>query len=163
MMPSEWWCPWCGERHHRFLPRERSAKTDPNIESLSPLLHLMGKQVIACGKLCNNYLSGLIAIASSEALSIGIQAFLDPRVLSTVFAASTAQNPICDGFNPCPGVVPNAPSSHSYRSGFKVQLMKDFTLVVSTAQQVGARLTLGEAGLRTYEAASEDAFSTFAV
>ncbi|KAL4892220.1 NAD binding domain of 6-phosphogluconate dehydrogenase-domain-containing protein [Aspergillus ambiguus] len=141
------------------------AETDPNLPVLTDILCLMGKQVIACGgpslglsaKLCNNYLSGLIAIADSEALNIGIRAGLDPRVLSNVFGAGTAQNAICDKFNPCPGVVADAPSSNGYTGGFKIQLMrKDFSLAVSMADQVGARLVLGDAGLKTYEEAAND-------
>lgn len=86
-----------------------------------------------------------------------IRAGLDPRVLSDVFAAGTAQNAICEKFNPCPGVVADAPSSHGYEEGFKVQLMKkDFSLAVSLGQRVGATLALGQRGLKTYEAASED-------
>ncbi|KAL5361216.1 6-phosphogluconate dehydrogenase [Aspergillus floccosus] len=141
------------------------AKTDPNLNLLTDTLSLMGKEVIPCGgpslglsaKLCNNYLSGLIAIANSEALNIGMRAGLDPRVLSSVFGAGTAQNAICDQFNPCPGVVPDAPSSNDYKTGFKIQLMKkDFSLAVAMAEQVGARLVLGDAGLKTYEEASND-------
>lgn len=141
------------------------AETDPQLQALTQLLSLMGKQIIPCGapslglaaKLCNNYLSGLIAIGSAEALNMGIRSGLDPRVLSNVFAAGTAQNAICDKFNPCPGVVADAPSSHGYEGGFKVQLMKkDFSLAVSLAENVGARLELGGQGLRTYEGASKD-------
>lgn len=138
---------------------------DPMLSILTELLSVMGKQIIPCGraslglaaKLCNNYLSGLIAIASSESLNMGIRAGLDPRVLSNVFAAGTAQNAICDRFNPCPGVVPDAPSSKGYEGGFKVQLMKkDFSLAVDMANKVEATLTLGQGGLKTYESASND-------
>ncbi|PLB55598.1 hypothetical protein P170DRAFT_345896 [Aspergillus steynii IBT 23096] len=141
------------------------APTDPVLPILTTLLTLMGKQVIPCGthsaglasKLCNNYLSGIIAIASAEALSMGINAGLDPRVLSSVFAAGTAQNAVCDRYNPCPGVVRDAPSSKGYEGGFKVQLMrKDFALAVEMAQRTGSRLVLGEQGLRTYEGAARD-------
>lgn len=141
------------------------AESDPNIHILTDLLRLMGAQVIPCGapslgisaKLCNNYLSGLIAIAGSEALNMGIKSGLDPRVLSRVFAAGTAQNAICDRFNPCPGIVLDAPSSKDYKGGFKVQLMKkDFSLAVDLAESVGARLMLGQCGLKTYQDASED-------
>lgn len=133
--------------------------------TLTDLLGLMGSKIIACGgpslalsaKLCNNYLSGLIAISSSESLNMGIKAGLDPWVLSSVFAAGTAQNNICDRFNPCPGVAPEAPSSNGYQGGFKVQLMKkDFALAVDLADGVGATLALGQRGLETYEAASND-------
>ncbi|CRG89085.1 hypothetical protein PISL3812_06120 [Talaromyces islandicus] len=141
------------------------AENDPMAESLNNLLSFMGKQIIYCGqpslglaaKLCNNYLSGLIAIASSESLNMGIRAGLDPRVLSNVFAAGTAQNTICDKFNPCPGIVPDAPSSKEYEGGFKVQLMrKDISLAIDLASNVDATLQLGLQGLKIYEAASND-------
>ncbi|KAL3443405.1 NAD binding domain of 6-phosphogluconate dehydrogenase-domain-containing protein [Aspergillus insuetus] len=141
-----------------------SAK-DPKLAQITGLLQLMGKQVIPCGapslglcaKLSNNYLSGLIAIASSEALIMGMNAGLDPRVLSIVFAAGTGQNTIIDRFNPCPGVAPEAPSTRGYRGGFKVQLMrKDFSLAVAMAAQQGMRLALGNAGLKLYHEAVED-------
>lgn len=141
------------------------AQDDPNMPRLRHLLSMMGKQIIACGgpslglsaKLSNNYLSGMIAIAASEAMNMGMRAGLDPRVLASVYAAGTAQNTICDRFNPVPGVHPDAPSTGGYKEGFKVQLMKkDFSLAVDMAHKVGAQLALGEAGLKTYEGASND-------
>jgi len=104
------------------------SESDPNLQRISSLLSLMGGQIIPCGspslglaaKLSNNYLSGIIAIACSEALDMGMRSGLDPRVLSKVYAAGTAQNAICDKFCPCPGVAPEAPSSKGYQGGFKV-------------------------------------------
>lgn len=125
----------------------------------------MGKEIIACGgpslglaaKLSNNYLSGIIEIACSEAMDMGMRSGLDPRVLSRVHAAGTAQNTICDRFNPVPGIHPEAPSTNGYRNGFKVQLMrKDFSLALRMAERVGSKNMLDEAGLRTYEGASND-------
>lgn len=56
-----------------------------------------------------------------------------------------------------PGVCPDAVTSHGYRGGFKVQLMrKDVALAVSAAQAAHARLVLGDAALETYESASKD-------
>ena len=102
--------------------------SDPNLPKLSSLLSLMGGKIIPCGgpslglaaKLANNYLSGIIGIAGSEALDMGMRSGLDPRVLMKVFSAGTAQNTICDKFCPCPGIVPDAPSSKGYKGGFKV-------------------------------------------
>ncbi|KAJ5112683.1 hypothetical protein N7532_000728 [Penicillium argentinense] len=142
------------------------AEDNKEIPQLTVLLSLMGSKVIPCGgpslglaaKLSNNYLSGIIAIACSEAMDMGMRSGLDPRVLAKVYAAGTAQNTICDRFCPVPGVYPEAPSSNGYRNGFKVQLMKkDFSLALDMAQKVGSQNVLGNAGLRTYEAASEDA------
>ncbi|KAH7093624.1 NAD binding domain of 6-phosphogluconate dehydrogenase-domain-containing protein [Paraphoma chrysanthemicola] len=138
---------------------------DPNLERLTHLMGLMGKQIIPCGapslglaaKLSNNYLSGIIAIACSEAFDMGMRSGLDPRTLAKVYAAGTAQNTICDKFCPVPHVYPDAPSSGGWKQGFKVQLMrKDFGLAVDMAKRVESRNVLGEVGLATYDGASND-------
>lgn len=140
-------------------------ESDPNLSRITKFLELMGKQIIPCGgpslglaaKLSNNYLSGIIAIACSEAMDMGMRSGLDPRVLAKVYAAGTAQNTICDRFCPVPGVYPEAPSSNGYKNGFKVQLMrKDFSLAMQMAERAGSKNVLGEAGLATYEGASND-------
>lgn len=138
---------------------------DPKLPLLKDLLGKMGRNLVACGgpslgltaKLCNNYCSGLIAIAVSEAMNIGIKSGMDPRVLASVFHSSTAQSAICDDWCPVPGLCPEAPSSHGYKGGFKVQLMrKDFGLAVETAKRVGVELALGEKGLEVYDGAMRD-------
>ncbi|KAK3329829.1 6-phosphogluconate dehydrogenase [Apodospora peruviana] len=141
-----------------------SAPSDTNIGRLTALLKTMGTKVIPCGgpslglaaKLSNNYLSGIITIACSEAMDMGMRAGIDAEVLASVFAAGTAQNTICDVFNPVPGVCPKAPPSNGYRGGFRVQLMrKDIGLAVDMARRVGARNVLGASGLGVYAAASD--------
>lgn len=141
------------------------AENAPDMQRLTDLLSLMGTKIIPCGgpslglaaKLSNNYLSGVIAIACSEAMDMGMRSGLDPRVLAKVYAAGTAQNTICDRFCPVPGVYPEAPSSNGYKDGFKVQLMrKDFSLALEMARRVESNNVLGDVALRTYEGASED-------
>ncbi|KAK8229891.1 NAD binding domain of 6-phosphogluconate dehydrogenase-domain-containing protein [Phyllosticta capitalensis] len=141
------------------------SSTDPSLPLLRDLLGKMGSNIFACGgpslgltaKACNNYCSGLIAIATSEAMSIGMAAGMDPRLLKQIFDASTAQSTILDKWCPVPGIVPEVPSSNGYRGGFKVQLMrKDFGLAVDTAKRLGVRLALGDVGLQTYTAAMND-------
>ena len=138
--------------------------SDPNLPRLTALLQLLGDKVIPCGgpslglaaKLSNNYLSGIITIATSEAMDMGMRAGIDARTLASVFAAGTAQNAICDRFNPVPGVCPEAPPSKQYQGGFRVQLMrKDMGLALDMARRLGARNVLGVAGLGVYAAASE--------
>lgn len=140
--------------------------SDPNIPRLTALLQTMGGKVIPCGgpslglaaKLSNNYLSGIITIACSEAMDMGMRAGIDADVLASVFAAGTAQNAICDVFNPVPGVCPKAPSSNGYQGGFRVQLMrKDIGLAVDMARRLGTRNALGTSGLGVFTAASEAA------
>ncbi|KAF2809404.1 uncharacterized protein BDZ99DRAFT_417287 [Mytilinidion resinicola] len=141
------------------------APDDVRFAGIQHLLAMMGTSVFACGgqslgltaKLCNNYCSGLIAIATAEAMNMGIKSGMSPRVLADIFHTSTAQSTICDKWNPVPGICPEAPASKGYAGGFKVQLMrKDFMLAVDSAKRVGATLTLGEAGLETYTAAMND-------
>lgn len=141
------------------------ATDDPKLGLLTELLSLVGGNIFPCGgpslgltaKLCNNYCSGLIAIAVSEAMNIGIASGMDPRVLANVFHTSTAQSAICDAWCPVPGICPNAPASKGYQGGFRVQLMKkDFGLAVDTAKRVGVDLALGGKGLDVYEGASAD-------
>ncbi|KAK3373034.1 NAD binding domain of 6-phosphogluconate dehydrogenase-domain-containing protein [Lasiosphaeria ovina] len=141
-----------------------ASPSDPTLPRLTSLLQPMGSKTIPCGgaslglaaKLSNNYLSGLITIATSEAMDMGMRAGIRADVLASVFKAGTAQNTICDVFNPVPGVCAAAPSSHGYVGGFRVQLMrKDIGLAVAMARHVGARNVLGAAGLGVYAAASE--------
>jgi len=141
------------------------SEDDEKLPELRHILGMMGKTIIPCGgpslglvaKLSNNYLSGLCAIATSEAMNMGMRSGLDPKILSKIFSSSTAQNCINDKWNPVPGVCPEAPSSNGYQGGFKVQLMrKDFALAVGMAEGVGAKLALGQAGLDVYTGASND-------
>ncbi|KAL6160909.1 hypothetical protein ACJQWK_09155 [Exserohilum turcicum] len=141
------------------------AESDPNMERLRYLAGLMGGQIIPCGgpslglaaKLSNNYLSGIIAIACSEAFDMGMRSGLDPRTLAKVYAAGTAQNTICDKFCPVPHVYAESPSSGGWKQGFKVQLMrKDIGLALDMAKRVGSRNVLGDVALETYDGAAND-------
>ncbi|KPM40116.1 hypothetical protein AK830_g6438 [Neonectria ditissima] len=117
--------------------------TDINWKLIQHVLGKMGTSIFPCGgptmglvaKLSNNYCSALIALATAEAMNIGMKAGMDPRVMAKIFAASTAQSTVCDKWCPVPGVVPTAPSSHGYKGGFKVQLMKkDLDLAVKAGE-----------------------------
>lgn len=140
-------------------------ENDPSLPRLQGVLVNMGKKTIPCGgptlglaaKLAHNYLGGIIFIAGSEAMNMGMRAGLDARVLASVFSAGAAQSIIMDRFNPVPRVIPDAPSSNNYAPGFKIPLhCKDFGLAVDMAKEVGSRLALGDAGLQTFKEASSD-------
>lgn len=141
------------------------AEEHPKWPYVRDTVGLMGTNIIACGgpalgvtaKLTNNYCSAMISLATAEAMNLGMRAGMDPRLIQRIFSKSTAQSTMCDKFNPVPGVCPDAPSSHGYQGGFKVQLMyKDVGLAVKVAESVGAQLLLGGAGLKAYDAASAD-------
>lgn len=140
-------------------------KDSPYLPLLWRIFSFMGKSVYAMGgpslglaaKLSNNYLSGIIALATSEAMNLGMRLGLDPKTLSDCFATSSGGSWVNSTVNPVPGVCPGAVTSKGYEGGFKVQLMKkDMTLAIAAAREVGAKMVLADAGLSAYEAASED-------
>ncbi|KAF8510177.1 NAD binding domain of 6-phosphogluconate dehydrogenase-domain-containing protein [Gautieria morchelliformis] len=142
-----------------------AAADDPTFPLIKQILSFMGTTVNPCGgpslglaaKLSNNYLSGLIALATAEAMNMGMRCGLDAKVLSDCFATSSGGSWVNSTVNPVPGVCPDAVTSRDYQGGFKVQLMKkDMSLAVDAARRVGAKLVLADAGLSAYSAASED-------
>lgn len=102
---------------------------DPILPRLKEILTFMGKSINPCGgpslglvaKLSNNYLSGLIAIATAEAMNLGMRCGLDPKVLSNCFATSSGSSWQNSTLNPVPGVCPDAITSRNYEPGFKVE------------------------------------------
>ncbi|KAG6832845.1 hypothetical protein H0H87_000199 [Tephrocybe sp. NHM501043] len=158
--------------------------TDRDFPLLKEVFLFMGTSIHALGgpslglaaKLSNNYLSGMIALATSEAMNLGMRLGLDPKVLSDCIATSSGASWVNSTVNPVPGVCPDAVTSKGYEGGFKVcqshdvlkglewelsggqvQLMKkDITLAMEAARQVDAKLVLGDAGLFAYSAAAED-------
>ncbi|KAG6917228.1 hypothetical protein DXG01_003342 [Tephrocybe rancida] len=139
--------------------------TDPNFPLLKEVFSFMGTSIHALGgpslglaaKLSNNYLSGMIALATSEAMNLGMRLGLDPKVLSDCIATSSGASWVNSTANPVPGVCPDAVTSKGYKGGFKVQLMKkDIKLAIDAAGQVDAKLVLGDAGLSAYSAAADD-------
>jgi len=140
-------------------------KDSPHLPLLWHIFSLMGKSLHAMGrpslglaaKLSNNYLSGMITLATSEAMNLGMRLGLDPKTLSDCFATSSGGSWVNSTVNPVPGVCPNAITSKGYEGGFKVQLMKkDMTLAIAAAHEVGANMVLADAGLSAYTAASDD-------
>ncbi|KAF7321256.1 3-hydroxyisobutyrate dehydrogenase [Mycena kentingensis (nom. inval.)] len=135
------------------------SEDDPNLVLLQSVLSSMGTTICAMGglglglitKLCNNLLSGCIAIATAEAMSIGMKFGVDPKKLSDAFEQGTGANWVNSRMNPVPGVCPQAATSHGYKGGFKVQLMeKDMKLATAAAKQAGVKLVLGEEALSAY-------------
>jgi 3-hydroxyisobutyrate dehydrogenase len=104
-----------------------AAADDPTFPLIKQILSFMGTTVNPCGgpslglaaKLSNNYLSGLIALATAEAMNMGMRCGLDAKVLSDCFATSSGSSWVNSTVNPVPGVCPDAVTSRDYQGGFK--------------------------------------------
>jgi 3-hydroxyisobutyrate dehydrogenase len=97
-------------------------------------------------KVCNNLILGASMAAVAEAFALGVAHGIDPKRLADVVNVSSGRCWSSDTYNPCPGVMPNAPAARgygataaqfdppprSYAGGFAVDLMaKDLSLAVA--------------------------------
>src|SRR5690554_4519417 len=122
------------------------------VERAHVVLEHMGKNIFHAGaagagqiaKICNNMLLSVLMVGTSEALQLGITHGLDAKVLSDIMAKSSGSNWTLDVYNPCPGVMTNAPASRNYEGGFLVDLMsKDLGLAQQAALASGAVTPMG--------------------
>ncbi|MEE4250869.1 MAG: 3-hydroxyisobutyrate dehydrogenase [Alcanivoracaceae bacterium] len=126
--------------------------TEQQVAQAEPVLLQMGKKVFRAGshgagqtaKLCNNMLLAIHMIGTCEALQLGVDHGLDPKVLSEIMLASSGRNWSLELYNPWPGVMENVPASRDYAGGFAVNLMnKDLGLAVEAAMDSGTNTPLG--------------------
>ncbi|MFQ3250716.1 MAG: 3-hydroxyisobutyrate dehydrogenase [Glaciecola sp.] len=124
-----------------------------DFESAEGFLNAMGKNIFHAGdvgagqvaKICNNMLLAILMAGTSEALQMGIDNGLDPKVMSDIMLQSSGRNWTLELYNPCPDVMENVPSSKGYQGGFMVDLMnKDLGLAMSTAANKQSVVPLGQ-------------------
>ena len=107
-------------------------------ERVRPLLELFGKHVVLVGtspgqgqiaKLLNNLLSATALAITSEAVTFGVSAGLDPAVLLEVFNAGTGRNTATST------KFPDHVLTGRFASGFRLELMaKDLELCLSESR-----------------------------
>lgn len=72
-------------------------ETHPRLDEIRGILSTMGENLFACGgptlglatKICNNYISGTIAIATAEGMNLAMNLGLNPKTFSDVLKVST--------------------------------------------------------------------------
>lgn len=116
--------------------------TQENYVQAQAVLSHMGKNIFHAGdtgagqvaKICNNMMLGILMSGTCEALNLGMENGLDPKVLSDIMLQSSGRNWALELYNPCPGVMENVPASNGYQGGFMSQLMaKDLGLAMEAA------------------------------
>lgn len=132
---------------------------------VKPVLEGMGKNIFHAGesgagqvaKACNNMLLAVLMAGTSEAIKLGVNNGMDPAVLSEIMLASSGRNWTLECYNPCPGVMENAPASNEYKPGFMVDLMcKDLGLAIDAAQSSGSQVPLGALARDMFNAHASD-------
>jgi 3-hydroxyisobutyrate dehydrogenase len=134
-----------------------------DLEEARPVLAAMGSNIIHVGavgagevaKLCNNLISGTVAVAVSEAFRIGEAFGVDPQILTSVIAKSSGATWVMEHMHPVPGIVESAASSRQYAPGFMTDLMaKDLGLAVSAAREKRVPVVVAPAAQQLYRMAS---------
>jgi 3-hydroxyisobutyrate dehydrogenase len=116
------------------------------------VLEGMGKNIFHAGdhgagqiaKICNNMLLAVHMVGTAEALQLGANNGLDPKVLSEIMLKSSGKNWSLENYNPYPGVMETAPASNDYQPGFMVQLMlKDLGLAMENSLSTQSSVPMG--------------------
>ncbi|MFC6633244.1 3-hydroxyisobutyrate dehydrogenase [Microbulbifer taiwanensis] len=130
-----------------------------DVDAARQLLQHMGSNVFHAGsagagqtaKMCNNMLLAVHMIGTAEALQLGVDNGLDPKVLSEIMLKSSGANWSLEKYNPYPGVMENVPASNNYEGGFMVKLMcKDLGLAQQAATASKTYTPLGSLARNLY-------------
>ncbi|WP_299587674.1 3-hydroxyisobutyrate dehydrogenase [uncultured Microbulbifer sp.] len=130
-----------------------------DVKRAKTVLQHMGANVFFAGpagagqtaKICNNMLLAIHMIGTAEALQLGVDNGLDPKVLTEIMSKSSGANWSLQTYNPYPGVMDSVPSSNQYRGGFKVGLMcKDLGLAQQAADNSKSYTPLGSLARNLY-------------
>jgi 3-hydroxyisobutyrate dehydrogenase len=134
-----------------------------DVQEALPALQVMGANVIHVGpvgsgevaKLCNNLISGVVAVALSEAFRIAEGFGVDPKIVTEVISKSSGNTWVMEHMHPVPGLVARAASTNEYRPGFMTDLMcKDLGLAVDAARALRVPVFVAPAAQQVYRLAS---------
>ena len=123
-----------------------------DVKAAHVVLEVMGANIFHAGqhgagsaaKLCNNMLLAIHMTGTAEALQLGINNGLDPKVLSEIMLKSSGCNWSLEKYNPVPGVMDSVPSSNGYQGGFMTNLMlKDLGLAIDSARASSSAVPMG--------------------
>ncbi|WP_295893881.1 3-hydroxyisobutyrate dehydrogenase [uncultured Vibrio sp.] len=133
--------------------------TDAGFIKAQQVLRHVGKNIFYAGqagdgqmaKICNNLMLGILMSGTCEALNLGIDNGLDPKVLSDIMLQSSGRNWALELYNPCPGVMDKSPASNHYQPGFMSKLMlKDLGLGSEAAQKSQSSIPMGSLARNLY-------------
>lgn len=118
---------------------------------------------VGCGqsaKICNNMLTAISMIGTSEVMNLGIRLGLDKKALSHLLNISTGRCWSSEKYNPCPDVISGIPSSNSYQGGYSSQQMaKDLELAQNASTATRSVAALGGQAHSIYQLMCKSGYS----
>lgn len=126
------------------------------LERCRPILDVLGKKIYHVGdvgagdavKLVNNMLLGINMAAVAEAMTLGVKAGLDPKILYEVIAASSGRSYALEA------KTPNFILKGQFEPGFAIDLQyKDLEMATQTGKDLGLPLLLANVAGQVFETA----------
>ncbi|MBN9510799.1 MAG: NAD-binding protein, partial [Alphaproteobacteria bacterium] len=139
-----------------------------DMDRAMPALQAMGRNLVHAGtngagqtaKICNNMLSGICMIGTTEALALGIANGLDPAVLSDIMRTSSGTNFALQKLNPYPGTMEGVPSARGYTGGFRTDFqLKDMLLATQLAAESRTVAILGQVACNLFAVHSANGYA----
>ncbi|KIX99559.1 uncharacterized protein Z520_05135 [Fonsecaea multimorphosa CBS 102226] len=144
---------------------------DPLVQHIKTVIGWMGaaERINFCGflggglvsKIANNYMGLCNLAAAAQGMAFGIRHGMNPETLFRCIKGSSGDSWILNFSPPVPGVVAKSAASNGFRAGFRPSLcVKDVSLAIKAAREVGINATMGEMALKEYERADQDPRTT---
>lgn len=146
-------------------------ETDPVAKRIKDVVSHMGlpERVNFCGqlgtglvgKIVNNYISINNVISLAEGMAFGLRHGVDKMTLYNCVKSSSGNSWVLENKNSVPGVIARSPASNNFRATFPARMvLKDLTLGINAAKDVGLDATMGQTALKTFAKADEDPRTT---
>ncbi len=132
------------------------------LERCRPILTTLGNQVVHAGghgqglavKLCFQIYSAMGHVAAAEAFTFGVKLGVDPRLIFQVIDSSRGGDWLLRNKCPYPGCSDKAPANRGFAPDFALDMaLKDYGLVVSTAQAMKMPMMMANLAYQFFESA----------
>ncbi|EXJ70660.1 uncharacterized protein A1O5_05650 [Cladophialophora psammophila CBS 110553] len=154
-----------------FCGYPNSADQDPLAQRVKDVVGWMGatERINFCGflgaglvsKIANNYMGLCNLAVAAQGMAFGMRHGMDKETLYRCIKGSSGDSWVLDFSQPVPGIVARSASSNGFRPGFTSRLcLKDISMAIKAAQEVGINATMGGTALKEYEKADQDPRTT---
>ncbi|OAP57939.1 hypothetical protein AYL99_08677 [Fonsecaea erecta] len=113
------------------------------------------------GKIVNNYISINNVLSLAEGMAFGLRYGVDKMTLYNCVKSSSGDSWVLENKNSVPGVIARSPASNNFKATFPARMViKDLTLGINAAKEVGIDATMGENALKSFQRADQDPRTT---
>lgn len=113
------------------------------------------------GKIVNNYISINNVLSLAEGMAFGLRYGVDKMTLYNCVKASSGNSWVLENKNSVPGVIARSPASNNFKATFPARMVvKDLSLGISAAEEVGIDATMGKNALGAFRRADGDLRTT---